>query len=123
MKFVAAIVGRTDYEPDFFRKLVAFVQQHDLGDSVVFTGPVSREQVLSAYRACALHVLPVRFMNSGTINSETWASGRPIIQSSRVDPNYVEEGVNGMTFDVDNREQLAEKIRFLLAVSPGPVAS
>ncbi len=53
-------------------------------------------------------------MNSGCINSETWASSRPIIQSSRVDPNYVEEGVNGVTFDVDDPEQLAQKIRFLL---------
>ena len=56
----------------------------------------------------------MRFMNSGAVNSETWASERPIIQSNRVDPSYVEEGINGMTFDLNDSQELAQKIIHLL---------
>jgi glycosyltransferase involved in cell wall biosynthesis len=53
-------------------------------------------------------------MNSGAINTETWISGNPIIQSSRVDPNYIEEGVNGYTFDIDDESSLVEKLVLVL---------
>lgn len=108
--FVVVFVGRTDYEPDYFAEMKVYIRENQLEDQVIFTGPVSREDVITALKACDVHVLPMRFMNSGAINTETWASGRPIIQSNRVDPNYVEEGVNGYTFDVEDPNELAEKL-------------
>ncbi|MFC1735275.1 glycosyltransferase family 4 protein [Candidatus Hydrogenedentota bacterium] len=112
--FVVVFVGRVDYEPDFFNEMKTFVRANGLEKNVIFTGPLSRDNVLAALRMCDVHVLPMRFMNSGAINSETWASGNPIIQSRSVDPNYVEEGVNGFTFDVGDNASLIDKILQIL---------
>ncbi len=113
--FTVAFVGSHDHEPDYFEEMRKFTVEHDLQEQVFFTGIVSRELVLSALNACDVHVLPMRFMNAGTINSETWAVGKPVLQSSRVDPNYIREGVDGMTFDVDKPESLVEKLDYLLS--------
>lgn len=108
--FVVVFAGRTDYEPAYFEQMQQFVRENGLEDVVLFTGPLSREDVLSVLALCNVHVLPMRFMNSGAINTETWISGNPIIQSSRVDPNYVEEGVNGYTFDIDDESTLVDRL-------------
>lgn len=112
--FVVVIAGRTDYEPEFHRELQDYVREHGLGGVVLFTGSLSREDALAALAGCAVHVLPMRFMNSGAVVVETWASRRPVIQSNRVDPNYVVEGENGFTFDVGDPAGLAARITEIL---------
>ena len=108
--FVAVFAGRTDYEDEYAARMKSFVSENGLDRNVVFTGSLSREDVLGLLSLCDVHVLPMRFMNSGAINTETWMSGRPIIQSGRVDPNYVEDGVNGFNFDIEDKEGLVEKL-------------
>jgi glycosyltransferase involved in cell wall biosynthesis len=112
--FVVVFAGRSDYEPSYIDGMKTFVAENGLEADVMFTGPLSREDVLAALKLCDVHVLPMRFMNSGAINTETWISGNPIIQSSRVDPNYIEEGVNGYTFDIDDESSLVEKLVLVL---------
>lgn len=54
--------------------------------------------VLAWLRHCDIHVIAVRFMNSGAVVVESWASGTPVIQSDVVDPNLVQDGGNGFLF-------------------------
>ena len=49
-------------------------------------------------------------MNSGAVVVESWASHTPVIQSDVVDPNLVEEGVNGFLFEANNSDDLARKL-------------
>jgi len=56
------------------------------------------------------HVIPVRFMNSGAVVAESWAAGTVVIQSDAVDPNYVEDGVNGYVFPSESVDALAAKM-------------
>ena len=84
-------------------------------EKVLFTGPLDRKSLLEAFFDCDLHVAPVRFMNSGAVTQEAWAARKPAIQSNRVDPNHIEDGVNGYTFDIDNPSSLVETVRCLLA--------
>ncbi len=108
------IAGRSDYEPAYIEGMKTFVKENGLENTVLFTGSLSREDALAALKTCDVHVLPMRFMNSGAVVAESWASEKPVIQSSMVDPNYVVEGENGFTFDVENKQDLADKIVYIL---------
>ncbi|MDZ4122254.1 MAG: glycosyltransferase family 4 protein, partial [Candidatus Cloacimonadaceae bacterium] len=103
-------VGRTDYEQDFYEYLHSFVTQNALQDRVFFTGMLDREKVLGWLRTADIHVIPVRFMNSGAVVVESWISDTPVIQSDVVDPNLVVEDFNGYLFPSENEDILAEKM-------------
>jgi len=108
--FVCVIAGTTEFEPDYAAGLENFVAKNNLNDHVLFTGSLPRADVIAALRMCDVHVLPMRFMNAGSINTETWMSGRPIIQSTRVDPCHVEDGINGFSFDIDDESMLVDRL-------------
>jgi len=103
-------VGRSDYEPHFLEKMKQFIKEKNLEDRVIFTGMVEESEVLGWLRYCDIHVIPVRFMNSGAVVVETWISDRPVIQSDSVDPNLVIENQNGYNFDSENSDMLSEKM-------------
>ena len=52
-------------------------------------------------------VAPVRFMNSGAVIVEAWAAGTPVIQSDAVDPDLIDQGVNGWRFKSEDPDALA----------------
>ncbi|PKN80128.1 MAG: hypothetical protein CVU48_03080 [Candidatus Cloacimonetes bacterium HGW-Cloacimonetes-1] len=103
-------VGRTDYETPFYEMLQAFVTQNSLSEKVLFTGMLERDQVLGWLRYSDIHVVPVRFMNSGAVVVESWISDTPVIQSNVVDPNLVVEDYNGYLFPSENVDELARKM-------------
>ena len=100
-------VGRYDYEPEYYQAMKDYIDANQLSNRVLFTGMVNREEVLGWLRDSDIHVIPVRFMNSGAVVVETWISGRPVIQSDVVDPNLVEPGVNGYLFHSEDENDLA----------------
>ena len=103
-------VGRSDYEPGLFEEMKRLVKDNNLEDRVIFTGMVDRWEVLSWLRYSDIHVIPVRFMNSGAVVVESWISGTPVIQSDVVDPNLVVEDKNGYLFESENADMCAEKM-------------
>lgn len=109
-EFTALIVGRTDYEPNYVHEMQEFVARENLGDHVKLTGVMPREDVIAALKSCDVHVLPVRFMNSGAVVVETWAARRPVLHSDMIDPCYVVEGENGFTFRSEDTLDLCEKL-------------
>ncbi len=92
------IVGRRDFEVGFNQELTEYVAENGLEKDVIFTDVVEREEVLGWLRHSDIHVIPVRFMNSGAVVVESWASGTPVLQSDVVDPNLVKDGENGFLF-------------------------
>ncbi len=105
------IVGRSDYEPEYLAGIEAVIAEHQLEDRVIFTGMVERDEVLGWLRHADVHVVPVRFMNSGAVVVESWISGTPVVQSDVVDPNLVREGENGFLFQSENVDALADALR------------
>jgi len=102
-------------DKSYFDALLEKVRKLGVTGKILFTGPLDRNSLLEAFCDCDLHVAPVRFMNSGSVTQEAWAARKPAIQSNRVDPNHIEDGVNGYTFDIDNPSSLVEKVLCLLA--------
>ena len=105
------IVGRNDYSPQLTSDLMQFCHVNKIADRVIFTGSVERDEVLGWLKNCDIHVIPVRFMNSGAVVVETWASYRPVIQSDVVDPNLVIDGENGFLFKSRDIDSLAIKMQ------------
>ncbi len=89
---VLVIVGRADYEPEFVEAMKRHAREAGVENRMIFTGMVEREEVLAFLKQGDVHVIPVRFMNSGAVVVETWAANTPVIQSDAVDPNFVKEG-------------------------------
>ena len=104
-------VGRTDYEPNFHAGLLALMADHKLQDRVVFTGMLERKEVLAWLQYADLHVIPVRFMNSGAVVVESWISGTAVLQSDAVDPNLVVDGANGYLFRSEDYLDCATKMK------------
>lgn len=103
-------VGRTDYEPELFEQMQEIVKEYGLGTRVFFTGMLERSEVLAWLKHCDIHVIPVRFMNSGAVVVESFFSHTPVIQSDVVDPNLVIEGENGYLFPRASVEGCAAKM-------------
>jgi glycosyltransferase involved in cell wall biosynthesis len=103
-------VGRSDYEPQLLEEMQKLISENNLTERVIFTGMVEREEVLGWLKYSDIHIIPVRFMNSGAVVVESWISGIPVIQSDVVDPNLVVEEVNGYLFESENTDELAAKM-------------
>jgi len=103
-------VGRTDYEPEYFKELEALSSDPLLVDKVFFTGQLTRQEVLSFLHYSDIHIIPVRFMNSGAVVVESWFSNTPVLQSNVVDPNLVIEDINGYLFDSESIDTCAQKM-------------
>ena len=105
-----AIIGRMDYSESFLKEYQETIKKKNLGDRIIFTDAVSREEVLGWLHHGDIHIVPVRFMNSGAVVVETWASKTPVIQSDAVDPNLVVDGKNGFCFTSEDVDDLVKKM-------------
>jgi glycosyltransferase involved in cell wall biosynthesis len=99
------------YNEKAFSELKAMVVTLDLAQEVQFL--VNRTDVPQVMADGDLFVLPSRFEGLGLVVLEAMAAGLPVISSNTDGPKeLVDEGLNGLLFDVDNVEHLFEKIRF-----------
>jgi glycosyltransferase involved in cell wall biosynthesis len=78
--------------------------------------PVMPDEVASLMTGCEILVLPSRTEGMPKVLLEAMAARRTFI-ASRVGgiPTYVEDGKNGLLFDPEDVEQLAEKMSLLLS--------
>jgi len=107
---ILAVVGRSDYEPEFLEGMKADIREAKLEDRVRFTGMIPRADVIGFLKTSDVMLAPVRFMNSGAVIVESWAAGTPVIQSDAVDPDLIDQGVNGWRFRSEQSSELAERL-------------
>ncbi len=79
---------------------------------VVFAGPVDPRQTQEAYEGAKVFANPSRVQNIGNVTIEAMACGIPVVKS--VIDGYssypIEDGVNGYSFNVDNCQELANRV-------------
>ena len=107
---VLAIVGRSDYEPEFLDGIKSAIRDAGIEDRVIFTGMIPRADVIGFLKTSDVMLAPVRFMNSGAVIVEAWAAGTPVIQSDAVDPDLIDQGINGWRFRSEQSGELAERM-------------
>ncbi len=88
-----------------------------IGDRVVFTGRLSWADLPKYYAACDIFVLPSisRLEAFGIATLEAMSTGKPVIVADIPGVREViEDGKEGLVFDVMDAEDLAKKISILL---------
>ena len=112
VRFRLLVVGRGD-ERGYGRLA------HDLGigDAVVFTGAVAREQLPEVYLAGDLYAMLSRFDTFGMVVLEAMAAGLPVLISGRVGArDLVREEENGFVVeDPENSDAVADRIGRMLS--------
>jgi glycosyltransferase involved in cell wall biosynthesis len=74
-----------------------------------------RKDTAELFAAADISVFPSRFEPFGNVVVESWGQRVPIIAARSVGPAWlIEDGVDGLLFDVDNVEQLTRYIQTLL---------
>lgn len=96
-------------------RLQHFVAEHSLGESVCLAG--RQENVLDYLHAADLFVLPSRSEGSSNALLEAMACGLPVVASNvGGSADIVEEKRNGALFEVENYNQLAQKLTSILSM-------
>lgn len=73
------LVGRTDVDTNYARRVRELLEHPGLRDRVVIHGPVPKERVASMYLAADAFVLPSIEEPYGTVYGEAMASGLPVL--------------------------------------------
>lgn len=75
-----------------------------------------RKDVRALFALADICVFPSRFEPLGNVVLEAWATGTPIVAAASQGPSWlIEDGCNGLLFDVDNVIQCAAQVNRLLA--------
>ncbi|MFW6253361.1 MAG: glycosyltransferase family 4 protein [Chitinivibrionales bacterium] len=109
-RYSLKIVGWCPTGKDYFQRLAGGHPRIQL------CGPVYYDQVPQLMCNCSLFVLASRTEALGRVLIEAMASRKPII-ASNVDgiPSIIRDGYNGLLFESENAEALAEKMRMVLS--------
>jgi len=105
----------TIYDEDYYYSLLKKVEK--IKDSVIIIPNLdfASETLINAYAASDLFVLPSLYEPFGIVVLEAWAAGKPMICSGVGGlAAFVNDNENGLIFDVNSREDIAEKILQIL---------
>jgi HAD superfamily hydrolase (TIGR01484 family) len=84
-------------------------------DSIVLTGYLKSDEVKAAYTLADMVLVPSLVEGFNLTTIEGWLYKKPVLVSRGAGSSkLVSEGINGYTFEPNNPEELAEKIKLLL---------
>lgn len=93
----------------------------DLGvyDCITFKGEIDPRKISICYNGAKVFVNPLRLPGIGNSTLEAMASGVPVVKSKIKDMENepIMEEVNGFSFEMDNHQDLAEKIIKILRLN------
>lgn len=103
------VVGWCPNGREYFEELAGNNSQIELCD------PVHYERVIPLMANCSIYVLASRTDSSPRVLREAMAACKPIIASS-IDgvPELIIDGFNGLLFEKENVQELADKIKILI---------
>ena len=91
-----------------------------ISDRVRFYGTVSDEDLRRAYEGCTAFVMPSIAELQSIATMEAMASGRPVIAANAAAlPHLVYPGENGLLFEPDDVDDLAEKLNWVTLQDQG----
>ncbi|WP_409440055.1 glycosyltransferase family 4 protein [Psychromonas sp. GE-S-Ul-11] len=100
----------------FYNKIMTLIQQLGVEGKVIFLG--NRNDIPYILKESDLFIFPSRSEGAGAALVEAMASGIPCVASNTGGiPEIIENGNNGLLFERDNVQDLAEKITNVLSDS------
>ena len=109
------IVGSACGDYNFQKELEKLSHKLGVNDKVIFTGYISDDELLNAYSAANVFVLPTLREGLPIVTLEAMAAGKPVVASNVGGlPSIVKDGVTGFLAEPKNVGQLADSIIKLL---------
>jgi glycosyltransferase involved in cell wall biosynthesis len=107
------IVGNLDLDKEYSQKVMEYAKRK--GINAKFTGFVPYEDLKALYSACDIFVLPSFEEGDPIALKEALTSGKPLI-GSKIGGilMQIRDGWNGFLVEPANKEQLTEKIKYLI---------
>lgn len=109
--------------PDYKLKLMGYYPNREFLNNLAagcpqieFLKPVPNELALNVIGSCSVYVLASRSEAMGCVLLEAMAARKPIIASAvNGVPHYISDNDNGLLFQSENVDELAEKLAVLLS--------
>jgi len=97
-------------------KLEGLAKRLGVGDNLIFTRYLTRDELRAAYSRANVVVLPSKLEGFGLVVIEGWLYKKPVVVSSRAGvAELVMDGENGYTFNPGEPGELASKIMTLFS--------
>ncbi|UCD09022.1 MAG: glycosyltransferase [Dehalococcoidales bacterium] len=113
-----AIIGGGDDSHEETAHLKELAQELGIEDRIIFTGSVKQDRMPYYYSAADVCVIPSFYESFGLVALESLSCGTPIVANDVGDlRNIVTQGETGYVIDINDPEQLAEKISLILSKS------
>jgi len=105
------------YDEKYMEQLRSEISSSGLSGSIIILTGVGfdNQDLVDAYSACDIFVLPSRYETFGIVILEAWAAGKPVVCGRVGGPIYfVKDRENGYFFDVNSAEDISQKITEVL---------
>lgn len=104
---------------NLMKNLVNLAQDLNVSTFINFKGNVDPINVSNVYEGAKVFVNSLRVPGIGNVTIESMASGVPVIKSKIGNTNNepIEEGINGYLFEMDDYQDLAQKILKILRMN------
>jgi glycosyltransferase involved in cell wall biosynthesis len=110
------VVGHYDAHSRYIRTIMNTINRNRLEDRVTFHGNVSAHKLADLYEKADIFILPSRYETFGIVLLEAMSYGLPIITSCIPSAQeIIQEEVNGIFYETENPQSLADAIRRLHA--------
>lgn len=88
-------------------------------ENIVFEGAVDNKELFHYYEKADIFVLPSKSETWGLVVEEALNVGIPVLVSNKVGcaEQVVEEGKNGCVFELNNKEDFLQKVKYLTDIS------
>ena len=101
-------------DKDYYGELQSYVFQNNLKEKVVFM-QISRSEVLKAFHACDVLVLPTRGEVFGIVLAEAMACSKIVVGTNVGGlPDLIKNNENGFLFELENSNELAQILKNIL---------
>lgn len=110
------LAGRTDVEPPYLERVLAYIHDRGLDDCVHVLGPLDEPTLLEEYARCALLVLPSSQETAPMVIEQAMAARVPVVATRVGGVDYqVDHGRTGFVVEFGDVKGLADAMARLLA--------
>lgn len=96
------------------KKVVEWIEEYNIQDSVELLGHLSREQVVEQMQKCDCFVLPSRYETFGVVYIEAMACGKPVIAVKNGGPDDFIKEFNGLLVGVEQIDELTVAMKQMI---------